>query len=83
MDLIENIVPVYIKKIKKIKGSRSYLDSNRLTNFSFIFISKRNRSIFKYAYKKISKICSEINILLTSYFDRILENIFILKNISI
>nr|WP_256359008.1 hypothetical protein [Blattabacterium sp. (Cryptocercus punctulatus) str. Cpu] len=39
--------------------------------------------MFKYDYQEIYKICSEINILLPSYFDGILENIFFLKNLSI
>ncbi|WP_235611999.1 hypothetical protein [Blattabacterium punctulatus] len=46
-------------------------------------LSQKEIEAFKYDYQEISKICSEINILLTSYFYGISKNIFLLKNLSI
>ncbi|WP_113738538.1 5-methyltetrahydropteroyltriglutamate--homocysteine S-methyltransferase [Blattabacterium clevelandi] len=82
MDLIENIVPVYIQIIKKLKDQGAtwiQIDEPILV----LDLSQKEIEAFQYAYQEISKICSKINILLTSYFDGISENIFLLKNLSI
>ncbi|AWU43993.1 5-methyltetrahydropteroyltriglutamate--homocysteine S-methyltransferase [Blattabacterium sp. (Cryptocercus kyebangensis)] len=82
MDLIENIVPVYIQIIKKLKDQGAtwiQIDEPILV----LDLSQKEIEAFKYAYQEIYKICSEINILLTSYFDGISENIFLLKNLTI
>ncbi|WP_185850298.1 5-methyltetrahydropteroyltriglutamate--homocysteine S-methyltransferase [Blattabacterium cuenoti] len=81
MDLIEKLVPIYIQIIHKLQNEGVYwiqLDEPILG----LDLSDREKETFKYAYKEIgNKISSEI--LLTSYFDGISENISLLKNISI
>ncbi|WP_185855982.1 5-methyltetrahydropteroyltriglutamate--homocysteine S-methyltransferase [Blattabacterium cuenoti] len=82
MDLIENIVPIYIKVINSLKKRGSnwiQLDEPILV---FDDLSKKVVEAFQYSYQEISKHCSEINILLTSYFDGISENISILREFS-
>ncbi|WP_185868951.1 5-methyltetrahydropteroyltriglutamate--homocysteine S-methyltransferase [Blattabacterium cuenoti] len=80
MDLIENIVPVYIEIIKNLKNKG--VDWIQLDEPILVLdMSEKEKQAFTYAYKKISK--SEKNILLTSYFDGILENISLLRDIPI
>ncbi|AER40787.1 MAG: 5-methyltetrahydropteroyltriglutamate--homocysteine S-methyltransferase [Flavobacteriales bacterium] len=82
MDLIENLIPVYIQIIKKLKNQGStwiQIDEPILV----LDLSQKEIEAFQYAYQEISKLCSEVNILLTSYFDGILENISLIKDISI
>ncbi|WP_185872145.1 5-methyltetrahydropteroyltriglutamate--homocysteine S-methyltransferase [Blattabacterium cuenoti] len=82
MDLIENLVPVYIKIINDLKNKGVkwiQLDEPILV----LDMSEKEKEAFQYAYKKISQFCSEINILLTSYFDGISENLYLLKDIFI
>ncbi|WP_185876749.1 5-methyltetrahydropteroyltriglutamate--homocysteine S-methyltransferase [Blattabacterium cuenoti] len=79
MDLIEDLVTVYIKIINKLidKGINwIQLDEPILV----LDMTKKEKEAFQYAYKKISKTCSNINILLTSYFDGILDNISLFKS---
>ncbi|WP_185849150.1 5-methyltetrahydropteroyltriglutamate--homocysteine S-methyltransferase [Blattabacterium cuenoti] len=82
MDLIENIIPVYIKIIKKLKEVGVHwiqLDEPILV----LDMSEKEKEVFKYAYGEISKFCSGINIMLTSYFDGISDNISLFQNISV
>ncbi|WP_185852072.1 5-methyltetrahydropteroyltriglutamate--homocysteine S-methyltransferase [Blattabacterium cuenoti] len=82
MDLIENLIPIYIKIIQKLKNEGVnwiQLDEPILG----LDMSEKDKKIFKYAYGEISRFCSEINILLTSYFDGISENISLFHDISI
>ncbi|WP_185858447.1 5-methyltetrahydropteroyltriglutamate--homocysteine S-methyltransferase [Blattabacterium cuenoti] len=79
MDLIENIVPVYIEIIHKLKNQGVnwiQLDEPILV----LDMSEKEKEVFRYAYKEISILCSEMNILLTSYFDGISENISLLSD---
>ncbi|WP_185851497.1 5-methyltetrahydropteroyltriglutamate--homocysteine S-methyltransferase [Blattabacterium cuenoti] len=83
MDLIENIVPIYIQIINQLKEKGAnwiQLDEPVLV---FDFLSKKEIEAFQYAYQKMSQCCSEINILLTSYFDGVSENVSVIKNYSI
>ncbi|WP_185871570.1 5-methyltetrahydropteroyltriglutamate--homocysteine S-methyltransferase [Blattabacterium cuenoti] len=82
MDLIEDLTSIYIKIIKKLKDQGVHwiqLDEPILV----LDMSEKEKNAFKAAYKKISKFCSGINIMITSYFDGISENICLLKDISI
>ncbi|AFJ90941.1 5-methyltetrahydropteroyltriglutamate--homocysteine S-methyltransferase [Blattabacterium sp. (Blaberus giganteus)] len=82
MDLVENIIPIYIKIIKKLKNEGVnwiQLDEPILV----LDMSEKEKEVFKYAYDEISKFCSGINIMLTSYFDGISENISLFQNISV
>ncbi|WP_185860635.1 5-methyltetrahydropteroyltriglutamate--homocysteine S-methyltransferase [Blattabacterium cuenoti] len=82
MDLIENIIPIYIKIINKLKDKGInwiQLDEPILV----LDMSEKEKKVFKYAYGEISKFCSKINILLTSYFDGISENISLLQDVSV
>ncbi|WP_185869533.1 5-methyltetrahydropteroyltriglutamate--homocysteine S-methyltransferase [Blattabacterium cuenoti] len=82
MDLIENIVPIYIEIIKKLKKKGInwiQLDEPILG----LDLSKKEKKALQYAYKELSKLNYEINILLTSYFDGISENINIFQDIFI
>ncbi|WP_185857243.1 5-methyltetrahydropteroyltriglutamate--homocysteine S-methyltransferase [Blattabacterium cuenoti] len=82
MDLIENLIPIYIKIINKLKNEGVnwiQLDEPILA----LDMSEKEKKVFKYAYGEISRFCSGINILLTSYFDGISENIFLFQEISI
>ncbi|WP_185857879.1 5-methyltetrahydropteroyltriglutamate--homocysteine S-methyltransferase [Blattabacterium cuenoti] len=82
MDLVENIIPIYIKIIKKLKDEGVnwiQLDEPILV----LDMSEKDKKVFKYAYGEISKFCSGINIMLTSYFDGISENISLLQEISV
>ncbi|WP_185865936.1 5-methyltetrahydropteroyltriglutamate--homocysteine S-methyltransferase [Blattabacterium cuenoti] len=78
MDLIEKIVPVYIQIINDLKNQGTnwiQLDEPILV----LDMSEKEKEAFQYAYKKISKFCSDTNILLTSYFDGVSENISLLR----
>ncbi|WP_185864391.1 5-methyltetrahydropteroyltriglutamate--homocysteine S-methyltransferase [Blattabacterium cuenoti] len=80
MDLIDKLVPIYIQiihELQKLGISWIQLDEPILG----LDLSDREKEAFQYAYKKISKISSDI--LLTSYFDGIIENISLIKDISI
>ncbi|QIK16520.1 5-methyltetrahydropteroyltriglutamate--homocysteine S-methyltransferase [Blattabacterium sp. DPU] len=82
MDLIENLVPIYIKIINEIKKKGVHwiqLDEPILV----LDMSEKEKKVFKYAYKEISKFCYGINIMLTSYFDGMSENIDLLQDISV
>ncbi|BBA17431.1 5-methyltetrahydropteroyltriglutamate--homocysteine S-methyltransferase [Blattabacterium cuenoti] len=82
MDLIENLVPIYIKIIQKLKDkgvSWIQLDEPILV----LDMSEKEKKVFKYAYGEISKFCSGINILLASYFDDMSENISLFQDISV
>ncbi|WP_185855445.1 5-methyltetrahydropteroyltriglutamate--homocysteine S-methyltransferase [Blattabacterium cuenoti] len=82
IDLIDNILPTYIEIINKLKNRGIYwiqLDEPILS----LDLSEKYKSIFQYAYNKLSEKCSGISILLATYFDGISENISVLKNIKI
>ncbi|WP_185867066.1 5-methyltetrahydropteroyltriglutamate--homocysteine S-methyltransferase [Blattabacterium cuenoti] len=82
MDLIENIIPIYIKIIKKLKNEGInwiQLDEPILV----LDMSEKEKEAFKYAYGEISKFCSDINIMLASYFDGMSENMFLFQDMSI
>ena len=82
MDLIENIIPSYIKIINKLKDEE--VDWIQLDEPILVLdMSEKDKEVFKYAYTELSKFCSGINILLTSYFDGILENISLFQEISV
>ncbi|WP_185863734.1 5-methyltetrahydropteroyltriglutamate--homocysteine S-methyltransferase [Blattabacterium cuenoti] len=82
MDLVENLVPVYINIIQKLKDKGVHwiqLDEPILV----LDMSEKEKKVFKYAYREISKFCYGINILLTSYFDGISENISLFQETSV
>ncbi|WP_041935986.1 5-methyltetrahydropteroyltriglutamate--homocysteine S-methyltransferase [Blattabacterium sp. (Nauphoeta cinerea)] len=82
MDLIENLIPTYVKIINKLKDKGVnwiQLDEPILV----LDMSEKEKKVFKYAYREISKFCNGINILLTSYFDGISENISLFQDVSI
>ncbi|WP_341664769.1 5-methyltetrahydropteroyltriglutamate--homocysteine S-methyltransferase [Blattabacterium cuenoti] len=82
MDLVENLVPVYINIIQKLKDEGVHwiqLDEPILV----LDMSEKEKKVFKYAYGEISKFCYGINILLTSYFDGVSENISLFQEISV
>ncbi|WP_341657989.1 5-methyltetrahydropteroyltriglutamate--homocysteine S-methyltransferase [Blattabacterium cuenoti] len=82
MDLIENLVPVYINIIQKLKNKGVHwiqLDEPILV----LDMSEKEKEVFKYAYGEISKFCYGINIILTSYFDGMSENISLFQDISV
>ncbi|WP_185873774.1 5-methyltetrahydropteroyltriglutamate--homocysteine S-methyltransferase [Blattabacterium cuenoti] len=83
MDLIENIIPIYVKIIKKLifQGAKwIQLDEPILG----LDLSQKEIEAFQYGYKIITQECSSnINILITSYFDDISENLYLLKDIDI
>ncbi|WP_185861192.1 5-methyltetrahydropteroyltriglutamate--homocysteine S-methyltransferase [Blattabacterium cuenoti] len=82
MDLVENIVPVYINIIKKLKNQGInwiQLDEPILV----LDMSEKEKDVFQYAYNEISRLCSEMNVLLTSYFDGISENMSIFQKVSV
>ncbi|WP_341654880.1 5-methyltetrahydropteroyltriglutamate--homocysteine S-methyltransferase [Blattabacterium cuenoti] len=82
MDLVENLVPVYINIIQKLKNKGVHwiqLDEPILV----LDMSEKEKEVFKYAYGEISKFCYGINIILTSYFDGMSENISLFQEISV
>ncbi|WP_341658793.1 5-methyltetrahydropteroyltriglutamate--homocysteine S-methyltransferase [Blattabacterium cuenoti] len=82
MDLVENLVPVYINIIQKLKNKGVHwvqLDEPILV----LDMSEKEKEVFKYAYGEISKFCYGINIILTSYFDGMSENISLFQDISV
>ncbi|WP_185870428.1 5-methyltetrahydropteroyltriglutamate--homocysteine S-methyltransferase [Blattabacterium cuenoti] len=82
MDLIENIVPIYIQIINLLKDQGA--NWIQLDEPILVFdLSRKEIESFQYAYQEISKCCSEMNILLTSYFDGISENISLFRNLPI
>ncbi|WP_185877301.1 5-methyltetrahydropteroyltriglutamate--homocysteine S-methyltransferase [Blattabacterium cuenoti] len=83
MDLIENIVSVYIEIINKLlnKGIKwIQLDEPILS----MDLYDKEKEAFQYAYKKIYNYfsLSDVKIILTSYFDGILDNLSIIKNFN-
>ncbi|WP_185862621.1 5-methyltetrahydropteroyltriglutamate--homocysteine S-methyltransferase [Blattabacterium cuenoti] len=82
MDLIEDILPIYIQIIQRLIDQGAVwiqIDEPILV----LDLTKKEIEAFQYAYQKISNIFSGINILLTSYFNGISENLFFLRDISI
>ncbi|WP_185850916.1 5-methyltetrahydropteroyltriglutamate--homocysteine S-methyltransferase [Blattabacterium cuenoti] len=83
MDLIDNILSVYIKIIQKLidKGATwIQIDEPVLV----LDLSTKEKEAFLYAYQKISNLFfNKINILLTSYFDGVAETIHLFRDISI
>lgn len=80
IDLIKNIVPVYLSIIKKLSNqgvSWIQLDEPILSTD----LSEKEKKAFRYAYKKICT--NKVNILLTSYFEGISDKISILNDIKI
>ncbi|ACY40145.1 5-methyltetrahydropteroyltriglutamate-homocysteine S-methyltransferase [Blattabacterium sp. (Blattella germanica) str. Bge] len=82
MDLIENLVPTYTKIINELKNKG--VDWIQLDEPILVLdMSEKEKEAFQYAYKEISKSCIGTNILLTSYFDGILENISLLRDVFV
>ncbi|WP_185882862.1 5-methyltetrahydropteroyltriglutamate--homocysteine S-methyltransferase [Blattabacterium cuenoti] len=75
MDLIDNIIPIYIDILNKL----SYIGIEWIQLDEPILsldLSKKEIDILQYAYKEFSLKCSSVNILLTTYFEGISDNIF-------
>ncbi|WGH27743.1 MAG: 5-methyltetrahydropteroyltriglutamate--homocysteine S-methyltransferase [Candidatus Bostrichicola ureolyticus] len=77
IDLIKNLIPIYIEILLKLKNAGAkwiQLDEP----FLIFDLSEKEKKAFIYAYKEIFKQCGELNILLTTYFECIDHNISLL-----
>ncbi|WP_185868441.1 5-methyltetrahydropteroyltriglutamate--homocysteine S-methyltransferase [Blattabacterium cuenoti] len=82
MDLLNQLIPVYIKIINKIKNQGVnwiQLDEPILS----LDLSKEYKDFFLHSYEMLSQCFSNINVLLATYFDGISENYSIVKNLNI
>jgi len=74
IDLIKNLVPVYINILDKLSDMGA-----ECTQFDEPFLSldlsDKEKKAFKYAYEKIRKSIPHIKLILTSYFEGLRENV--------
>jgi 5-methyltetrahydropteroyltriglutamate--homocysteine methyltransferase len=73
IDLIKKIVPVYIEVLKRLKSYGAIwvqIDEP----FLALDLTQKEKEAYAYAYTEISKNCSGIKVLLTTYFESLHEN---------
>lgn len=82
IDLVKQIVPVYIEILKRLKSQGAtwvQLDEPFLT----LDLSQKEKDAYTYAYKEIKKHCPELKILLTTYFESLHENTSLAVNLPV
>ena len=82
IDLVKNIIPVYIEILKRLKEQGAIwvqMDEPFLT----LDLSQKEKDAFNYAYKEIKKQCPELKILLTTYFESLHENTSLAVNLPV
>jgi 5-methyltetrahydropteroyltriglutamate--homocysteine methyltransferase len=82
IDLIENIIPIYIEILNRLKNMGAIwvqLDEPFLT----LNISEIEKEAYRYTYKIINKKCKELKILIATYFESFDENFFLATQLPI
>ncbi|TSJ38931.1 5-methyltetrahydropteroyltriglutamate--homocysteine S-methyltransferase [Mucilaginibacter corticis] len=73
IDLIKNLVPVYIDILKKLKSYGAewvQLDEP----FLALDLNQKAKDAYTYAYKEIRKACAGLNLMVATYFESLHEN---------
>ncbi|MDB5156791.1 MAG: 5-methyltetrahydropteroyltriglutamate--homocysteine S-methyltransferase [Mucilaginibacter sp.] len=73
IDLIKNLVPVYIEILKKLKSYGAewvQLDEP----FLALDLTQKEKDAYTYAYKEIRKGCAGLNLMAATYFESLHEN---------
>ncbi|WGH26215.1 MAG: 5-methyltetrahydropteroyltriglutamate--homocysteine S-methyltransferase [Candidatus Bostrichicola ureolyticus] len=82
IDLIKNLIPVYVDILIKLKNDGAkwiQLDEP----FLIFDLSEKEKKAFIYAYEEIYKQCEGLNILLTTYFEDISHNMSLIFDLPI
>lgn len=82
IDLIEKFIPVYINVLQRLKTQGVewiQLDEP----FLVTDLTKKEQIAFQYAYQEIDKHLKGINILLTTYFDKLDDNLILSTNLPV
>jgi 5-methyltetrahydropteroyltriglutamate--homocysteine methyltransferase len=82
IDLIKNIVPVYIEILKKLKDQGAkwvQMDEP----FLVTDLSQKEKDAYVYAYAEIRKHCPQIKTLLTTYFEGLENNTLLAVNLPV
>ncbi|WP_448698841.1 5-methyltetrahydropteroyltriglutamate--homocysteine S-methyltransferase [Mucilaginibacter sp. AW1-3] len=82
IDLIKKLVPVYVEILKRLKDQGAVwiqLDEP----FLALDLSEKQKDAYSYAYAEIRKQCSQLKILLTTYFESLQENTGLAVNLPV
>jgi 5-methyltetrahydropteroyltriglutamate--homocysteine methyltransferase len=82
VDLIKNLVPVYvdiINRLKQLGAEWVQLDEPCLA----LDLSKKEKEAFEFAYRAIANRVSGINILVATYFEALLDNTQVAVNLPV
>ncbi|MGZ3874518.1 MAG: 5-methyltetrahydropteroyltriglutamate--homocysteine S-methyltransferase, partial [Mucilaginibacter sp.] len=82
IDLIKNIIPVYVEILKRLKDQGAVwvqLDEP----FLALDLTAKEKEAFTYAYATLKKRCPQIKVLLTTYFESLGENIPLAVNLPV
>lgn len=73
LDLIENLVPVYVELLKELEAEGAeWIQFDE--PFLALDLAEKAKDCFAYAYAKIRKTCPNLKILVTTYFEGIRDN---------
>jgi 5-methyltetrahydropteroyltriglutamate--homocysteine methyltransferase len=82
IDLIKKLVPVYVEVINRLKVQGAewvQLDEP----FLALDLSKKDKEALVWAYDEIARRCGDINILVATYFDALLDNTQLAVNLPV
>ncbi|SEW45490.1 5-methyltetrahydropteroyltriglutamate--homocysteine S-methyltransferase [Chitinophaga arvensicola] len=82
IDLIKNLVPVYVEIINRLKQQGAQwiqLDEPCLA----LDLSKKDKEAFEYAYRAIAEQVSGVKLLIATYFEALLDNTQIAVNLPV
>jgi 5-methyltetrahydropteroyltriglutamate--homocysteine methyltransferase len=82
IDLIKNLVPVYIDILKKLKSQGAtwvQLDEP----FLALDLTEKEKAAYVYAYQEIKKGCPGLNVLLATYFESLHQNTSLAVNLPV
>ena len=82
IDLIDQLIPVYIELINKFKNAgASWIQLDE--PFLCLDLTDKEKKAFQTAYQAIAENCPEINILLTTYFEALADNTSLTVNLPV
>ncbi|RYD92316.1 MAG: 5-methyltetrahydropteroyltriglutamate--homocysteine S-methyltransferase, partial [Sphingobacteriales bacterium] len=82
IDLIKELVPVYLEVINRLKSYGAtwiQLDEPYLATD----LSQKDKEAYEYAYKQIAKYCSGVKIMVATYFEGLLDNSQLAVNLPV
>jgi 5-methyltetrahydropteroyltriglutamate--homocysteine methyltransferase len=82
IDLLKKLLPVYIEVLKKLEANGAIwvqIDEP----FLVTDLTEKQKQAFEYAYREIRKQCSDLKILLATYFEGLQENISLAVNLPV